>query len=297
MNKTEVQSAELTLLKSEWRSGAILNPFWLINDCVTNLSPGIVWEGKTRKQEKIEEICGKIAEVFLDCTSYRVTAYGSAREWEKAFITAMFLYLYCEAPAEEQNMAIIAMLIRADMPGHSSSETDLQRLFDLLAEKDDNHDAIKHFKVYLESPAGRVNTVKSLSKRFCPLFSFQKSTNDAINIFEHCRTDEIFEMSVALLHNCLDEPQTCNSLEKHTDEIAFVVAVMHFMHDILPAEEKTAETLFKFLNKPSEFDIQINETHSSDALKYWKLCRKNILKDKYDKGIIRGISEFYCAFE
>lgn len=69
--------------------------------------------------------------------------------WESAeydMLSSLCLYLYYEAPPQEQNFSMIMELLRATYA--SSEPSDLDRLFELLEEKDPNHIALKKYHAY-----------------------------------------------------------------------------------------------------------------------------------------------------
>ena len=281
MNKTLLQ-----LLINEWNSGILLNPFGLINNVDAEHS-----------KKKVLEACALIAEHFLKCTSYRVIEYESVRESEKAFVTAMLFYLYDIAPPDEQNIAMLCQLVKAEIEAHYSdtTQTDLDRLISMLAEKNKNHDAIKYFNIYLASSAGRAAVVKSLIKRFCPLISFH---GEDANIFEYCSEREIFEMGVSLLHNLGSIYEMPLGLKHHAREIAFISAALHLMYSAYPTKEQTAGAFYNLINNPALLDRQIRENSNSvdEAKKYWKICSEFILAGKFDKPRVTGIENFFKEF-
>jgi len=286
----------LQVIKDEWCSGVLLNPFWLIDDYVPKLFSEITRRNTKGREKQIGEICMEIAEIFLKCTSYRVYEEEMVREGEKSFLTTMFLYLYCEAPHEEQNLPMICELAWADITGDYTQETNLQRLFNMLVEKNDKHESLKHFKTYLNNSAGREKIIKSLIRRLRPLSSFRigDDFNIDVNIFDNCGADEVFDMAVTLLHNCWKRPENPFSLKDKTNEIAFVAAALHLIHDAYTNEEQTARTLFMLLDYPAFLDSEINENPQAvNAVKYWNFCKDNILQDKYDKRLVYGIEKFY----
>ena len=286
---------EIDQLKNEWRCGVLLNPFKLIDDDVREIYCYNEHWSNDILREKSSDVCSGMAEIFLECTAYRVTENEIMRAGEEAFLTAMFHYLYCEAPVMEHNLSMICQLVRAEISTDYSSDTDLQRLFNMLAENDEKHEANKHFEVYLTNPAGRRKIVKSLIRRLSPLFSFH--TDDNLNIFENCGASEIFDMGVALLHNLsltLAEPY---ELARYKEEIAFVVAALNLMHNAYPAREQSAKTFFKLLNNPVLLDEQIKEhPNAFEAKRYWSICREDMLEGTYFEEKVGRIEDFYKEY-
>ncbi|GHV12239.1 hypothetical protein FACS1894219_04780 [Clostridia bacterium] len=275
------------LLEQEWKGGTMLNPFLLIDRLI----------GTNKNNETINKACLEVAELFVKCTEYRSSSYEEIRDCVKEFMTAVFIYLYCEAPNDEQNLNMICELVRADNPHEDSHQSDLDRLFKLLDDKEPKHIAKTHYKTYIRNSGNRKSVLDSLSKRLYPLFSFQSGDDECI--FENCGKDEIFEMGISLLHNCGEAPEPCNSLEKSGDEIAYMAAALYLMYDTLREDEQTSGTLYKLLKEPSILDENIKNSNPGSAIasKYWSICRGNILKGKYDKKRMHGTEKFFGEFK
>jgi len=78
-------------------------------------------------------------------------------------------YLYYEAPLDEQNLFMVIELINAGKKDYDYDgyESDLDRLFEMLKEKDANHIAVRHYEKF-RSNAGKMTNVviESCRKRF-----------------------------------------------------------------------------------------------------------------------------------
>ncbi|MCL2740050.1 MAG: type IV secretory system conjugative DNA transfer family protein, partial [Oscillospiraceae bacterium] len=73
--------------------------------------------------------------------------------WEKAetaLLCALVFYLYKEAPDDEQNFSMVMELLRAAevREGQEDYESDLDRLFGMLEEKDPQHIALKQYQIF-----------------------------------------------------------------------------------------------------------------------------------------------------
>lgn len=84
--------------------------------------------------------------------------------WEKsetALLQALLYYLYYEAPPDEQNFSMVMELLRAAevREGQEDFKSDLDRLFDMLEEKNPNHIALKQYAIFKQA-AGQ--TAKSI---------------------------------------------------------------------------------------------------------------------------------------
>lgn len=273
-------------LKNEWRSGTLLNPFILFKP----YPDSVIAEG---------EICKEVTNLFLECTAYRTSDNDVVREGAFDLLMSFFLYLHLEAPRSEQNLLMVCELVRAETSNNYAMKTDMERLFEMLEEKQSDHIALDYFNRYLKNVAGREKVIRSISKRLCPLFSFapEKSIMKDENIFEHCGEDEIFEMGAALLHNANDAPEAPNSIEGLKNEVAFVVAVLYFMHEIFGETSKSMEAAFKLLKSPTYFDMRLKlKKPAPIAEKYWEICKRDVLAQEYNSGRILEIANFFSEF-
>ena len=289
---------EMRFLENEWRSGMILNPYWLlgrmIKDYSAKLCSEMEYEDGKYMDMSVAKACLELAELFLDCTSHRAAENEIIRDGEKDLLAAILIYLYYEAPQDEQNMMMACEMIRCEVAENYANETDLQRLFERMCVNYGEHEALTHFDAYLENSAGRARIIKSISSRLCPLWSFH--AGDDGNIFDNCGPDEILEMAVALLHNCW-RPIPAHGLESDMDDIAFAAAALHLLNEVSVIEEQTAKSLFKLLKNPSLVDSLINENpQAANAAKYWQMCRENILSGRYNEWRMSSLEDFFMAF-
>lgn len=92
------------------------------------------------------------------------------------FCLSLVEYLYYEAPYDEQNMFMIVELIDAAVP-EDSYDSDLDRLYKMLEEKNPNHIALIHYRDFKYLAGKKLKDILlCFRKRFYPLFS----TNDDI---------------------------------------------------------------------------------------------------------------------
>ena len=290
---SQVNAEEYGFLANEWRSGSILSPFYLLSETVANPPPQYA-KHRGGGSWLSDKICTEVAEMFLDCTAYRTTEDSLLQEGEKSLLTSLFYYIYYEAPTDEQHMAMICELVAADIEKDYSIKTNLERLFEMLREKNPSHSALVHFDAYLANSYGRARISKSLRRRLYPLFSFRC---DNSNIFEFCGDNEIFEMALGLLHNCGGEIESATSLKHKKDELAFVAAGLHVMHEVLEPKEQTVTMFNKLMDLPSRIDELIKKhPQAVKAKKYWQVCRNNVLDGKYSHKNVDAIAGFYMEF-
>lgn len=135
--------------------------------------------------------------------------------WEKsetALMQALVYYLYYEAPENEQNFQMIMELLRAAEVRENDDqfESDLDRLFKLLEEKDPNHIALKQYAIFKQA-AG--NTAKSiLISAGVRLAPFNIRDIGALTIEDNLRLDKIGDEKTALYCVVPDSHDTYNFL-------------------------------------------------------------------------------------
>ena len=92
-------------------------------------------------------------------------------------------YLYYEAPEDEQNLFMVLELIDAGKK-ERGCESDLDRLFNMLKEKDAEHIAVKHYEKFKVIAGDRVNDIiKSCRKHFSAI-------GNGLNIFKYVREND-----------------------------------------------------------------------------------------------------------
>jgi len=102
-------------------------------------------------------------------------------------IKACVEYLYNEAPEDEQNIFMMVELINAGVKckGYEEYESDLDRLFSLLEEKDENHIALQYYIDFFDVGGKQGNSIfETCRKRFScigspnNIFQYVKDKND-----------------------------------------------------------------------------------------------------------------------
>jgi WD40 repeat protein len=96
------------------------------------------------------------------------------------FIKSLAQYLFHEAPPEEQNIYMMNELFRAAevREGQKDFQSDLDRLFRLLEEKDSNASALKNYKKYKKlNPIAQKNVYSLCQRIFNPIIH---SSNDIL---------------------------------------------------------------------------------------------------------------------
>jgi len=291
-------------IEQEWRGGVLLNPFEIIDKAISTAKNSTA----KSKPKRALPICEEMAELFLECTDYLVIYQeDDVRNVEKNFITAMFLYLYTEAPANEMSLCMVCELVIADDPcGSEYCQSDLDRLFQLLAEKDYDHPALLQYKKYQKSGSLRRNALKSVRRRFRPLISI--TSNDENNIFDECSKVELFELAVALIHNCSDFPEEPQKVYGMVDETIFVTVALAYMMAEIAEQEQNSKKLFEILGQPGVYYAKITsalKTASPDAFpglqdifNYWyEHSEKAVAAGNYKKSRVNGAAKFFREFK
>lgn len=299
-----IDKKQTEVIEQEWRSGVLLNPFEIIDKAVSDIRNFIVKSNPKRALP----ICEEVTELFLECTDYLVVYQEyNVRNIEKSLITAMFLYLYAEAPANEMSLCMVCELVRADDPcGSDYSQSDLDRLFQLLAEKDYDHPALLQYKKYQKSGSLRREALKSVRKRFRPLISI--TSNDENNIFDECSKFELFELAAALIHNCADFPEEPQKVYGMVDETIFVTVALAYMIAEIDEPEQNSKKLFEILGQPGVHAAKITsvlKAVSPDAFpglheifNYWyEHSEKAVAAGNFKKSRVNGAANFFREFK
>ncbi|MDR0930336.1 MAG: type IV secretory system conjugative DNA transfer family protein [Clostridiales bacterium] len=140
--------------------------------------------------------------------------------WEKsetALLMALVYYLFYEAPPEEQNFSMIMELLRAAEVRETDEnfESDLDRLFNMLEEKDPNHVALKQYKVFKQAAGQTAKSILvSASVRLAP---FNIRDIGALTIDDNIDLDKIGDEKTVLYAVIPDSHDTYN----------FIVAMMY----------------------------------------------------------------------
>jgi uncharacterized protein YrzB (UPF0473 family) len=82
---------------------------------------------------------------FSEAVDRFLVKYKKVTLAERFFLMSLLEYLYDEAPKDEQNLFMVVELIEAGLH-EETSESDLERLFQLLEEKYGQHIAKRHFE-------------------------------------------------------------------------------------------------------------------------------------------------------
>jgi len=295
----------------EWRSGVLLNPFYLVEsliemDKAEKSRTGLFKKSNDTSQKEMVTACKAVAEIFLDCTDYLTDAPSNdLREGEYCLLSALITYLYFEAPPNEMNACMLNELIIAEYASNNYvTDTDCAKLFNMLEETKPSHPALKQFNEYKENKVSRKKIWESISRRFRPLFSFTNTSNK--NIFSHCSRHEIFELAVTLLHNCSHRPEAPLSLMDKKSEVAFVTAALGYVMLRHSKEHQTAADFFDIIKAPTRFAAnievaqknhsQIARTEMDYVFEYWSVCSKDVLAEDYDKERVTAIADFYREF-
>jgi len=118
---------------------------------------------------------------------------------EKYLLMSMLEYLQIEAPDDEQNLFMVVHLIDAGIDDRKNTnddyESDLDRLFNMLEEKNEDHIALKHYKKFKELAGSTSNEQKVYytCRQHFPVIGNWK------NIFKYARNKNDVEMLAVLI--------------------------------------------------------------------------------------------------
>jgi len=140
--------------------------------------------------------------------------------WEKAetaLLQALVYYLYYEAPADEQNFSMIMELLRAAEVKESDEDyqSDLDRLFKLLEDKEPNHIALKQYAIFKQAAGQTAKSILvSTSVRLAP---FNIRGIGALTIDDNIELEKLGDEKTVLYVVVPDSHDTFN----------FIVAMMY----------------------------------------------------------------------
>ena len=192
-----------------FEKGSILEGFWdtdgIIEGTFTNKEGTVIpifnlfslykYLRKCLTQEHTAEELDLTVTRFLKKTNadQNITTFDDSN-----LIKAVIEYLYNEAPNDEQNVFMIIELINAGFKSEEQEEyeSNLDRLFEMLEEKDENHIALQHYIVFFDTAGNQGNSIfETCRKRFSCIGSPD-------NIFEYAKKKDDAEMlAKVIIHN------------------------------------------------------------------------------------------------
>jgi len=300
-----INNENVQILEKEWSGGVLLNPFAVIEQMINDNKPKLK---ASNGPKRALAICEEIADLFLRCTDYLAEQEDEElKRVEKSFLTAMLLYLYTEAPADEQSMCMMTELIRADDPGNSEyHQSDLDRVFKLLGDKNESHPALTEYKRYQKSGTLRKTAYYSVRRRFRPLIAL--TSGDEENLFGECSKCELFELAAAMMQNCVGFPEEPRLVYSVVNETIFTAAALAYLMIGFEEKEQTSPKLFEILGQPEKYASKITavlRAASADTfpdlqevIEYWfKHSEKAIAAGNYKKDRLNGAARFFREFK
>jgi len=179
---------------------------------------------------------------------------------EYLLILSLAEYLYHEAPPDEQNLFMMAELLDAAQPPSLGHKSDLDRLFDMLKEKNQKHMAVHHYHDF-KALAGDAEGDIAYSARVR-----LDIIGDTSNIFSY-------------MHEQID----CVLMAK------LIVSTFQKPADAL---EEQAE-----INSLTDILISLFARHGSGELISISILNKTVAKQASLKKIIQAYSNFYSEFD
>jgi len=224
------------------RNGIILNPFTYIEKCVYSCEDeGLFYRFERDDIKKaITAIILHTNPIFSD-DSFRFTIR------EMAFLLSMSYYLWFEAPKDEQNMFMIAELCRAFKirEGQEDYESDIDRLFEMLEEKDPRHIALQHYKIFKKSTLTlQDSVVKSCYFRIFPIMA----EDDTYHFPLEKNTINKFVDSFIANTNCQEEAGVEVDLMDAERELVFtMISSVNKKFNIEDKNDRFTNNCFEFL--------------------------------------------------
>jgi CspA family cold shock protein len=265
MKRNKVMEQKVKQYANDWKLGKLTNIFALIN-----LEPLL----DSTSQEKVID---KIAQSFLAATNSDISIEYSMAE--KTLLESFLLYLYLEAPTDEQNMLMLlelceAGIVSSDYNGRDCFQSDLDGFYKFLEEKDRGHAALKGYKKYknlVKSSEGNNIVLRSLLHRLSPIFSGER-----VEIFS-IAYDDIIKLAYALISNLVNF-QT-GKVEK--DELRIYVFQIHMLKE-LPCGKQSLNALNRLNYHSKTIAAKLGISFAETK----KICTE-----------LRKIYKFYYEFE
>jgi len=164
-------------------------------------------------------------------------------------------YLNKEAPSDEQNLFMVIELIEAGINEYNySNESDLDRLINMLKEKDTNHIAVRHYDMFHFLAGEKVNDIIDSCRRH---FSAISSNG---NMFKYVKNDADIEILAKIIEHTNErwtnnDNKTYNKsdFDLHFDQLKQILAKLYY-------NSKTSGIPVK----PEDIDIEM------DGIQYLK---------------------------
>jgi len=189
---------------------------------------------------------------------------------EFLFIWANALYLFNEAPTDEHNMFMMAELFSAGVTD-SEESSDLDRLFEMLREKNPNCLTIKKYDDFKACSVGIRNAViKSCMGRIAPICCVGDSVFGGM-LSNFSTNSGITEYVDSFISNsqCQLREKICNETEYN-----LILSLLDYVYQQKVQEERTDKQLSKILvDVYTVFDL-INQSNptSSYCISFHKFC-------------------------
>jgi len=244
--------------KRQLQSGAFVNLFYYFNK---------IDDGES-DDYKIKCI-RTYADVFLHHTSgQRRVSYDTFVAAEQQLLVALFAYLYFEAPLDEQNMFMIAVLLDAAKLSEDEVQSDTDRLFALLEKQGKNQAALNEYKNYQKRVGTTDCVLESCRLRFSPLFSDYNSSK----LFDLVDTDnDMQKLATAIVCNLTNEGSALPHADLEDDfivyEIRLLTQILLFARGRILTQNQTTGTFDLLFSMPlyyimSNFAPNDKEAHA-----------------------------------
>ena len=162
-------------------------------------------------------------------------------------------YLYFEAPIDKHNLFMVEELLEATQSTNDDSESDLDRLFGMLEEKEPQHMALLHYAAYKvnDIAADRPYIIKMCQTKLAPLFS---SKSD--NIFSYIRgTKDIPKLSKSIISNLSKQKDIVEGIGEYEERLLIICLEIFYYSDFLNVEKNAKN----FMSIIENFNSKINE--------------------------------------
>lgn len=250
---------------------------------------------QARHSENVDFLIYRLVETFLNMCR-RIDTEPKTGDTSSIIISmaehhilySLTLYLYYEAPPDEQNMNMLVVLFDAGRTNDDKS--DLDRLYDMLEKKDPSHISLfeyEKFRTLTQSRANMNDVFKSLLRNTKPIFS------NKVNFADFIKT-RIIKNNEAYIYKLLAistvDNFKPNSLARGSEQYKKCRELFEkFFKNIINDNKMENYTTFKDIMLSSEImeheKLILDKTNESEEILV-----------KFE-GILRKIKEFYCEFK
>jgi len=211
------------------------------------------------------------------------------------FIDSIAGYLFHEAPLEEQNVYMIAELIRS-AETNKESESDLDKLFNYLGYKKPNAVALKKYRKYRKLNSNIQTSVLAISHRIFSPVIYDKS-----DVLCHAKTfDDLPRIALSFVSNSKTTPNNTETGKETTEifidlEVSLLTIVFTYMLTETDINKRTAKNTIDIIGKFNHLLTELKFKHPEHlALLMFEEFMENVDAILFQNIISCLIERFYA---